>query len=225
MRAAILLLALLAGPAWAQAGMAGDSRVASLTWSPGARLPIAILPGNSVMVVFSPLEKVQTISLDDPHAVQATASSSGDSVTIHTLRALPPTGMSVKTDQRSYEFVLQPAQSAPVPYMVRMSYQPQAPVQAPPGAASSGTLGYKLSGAAALRPIAMNDDGTHMYIRWSSDQLIPAVFALNDVGGEEMVDGYMRGDVFVIDRVHRRLIFRFDKAALKVVKIAEKARR
>lgn len=225
MRLALLGLLALASPALGQAGMSGDSRVASLTWSPGARLPIAILPGNSVMVVFSPLEKVQTISLDDPHAVQAIASSSGDSITIHTLRALPPTGMSVKTDQRSYEFVLQPAQSAPVPYMVRMSYQAALPVQAPAGAAVSGIAGYKLSGAPALRPMAMNDDGARMYIRWSQDQLIPAVFAVNDVGGEEMVDGYMRGDVFVIDRVHRRLVFRFDKAAMKAVKIEEKARR
>lgn len=223
MRLAALALLALASPALGQTG--SDSRVASLTWSPGARLPIAILPGNSVMVVFSPLEKVQTISLDDPHAVQAIASSSGDSITLHTLRALPPTGMSVKTDQRSYEFVLQPAQSAPVPYMVRMSYQAALPVQAPAGAAVSGIAGYKVSGAPALRPMAMNDDGARMYIRWSQDQLIPAVFAVNDVGGEEMVDGYMRGDVFVIDRVHRRLIFRFDKAAMKVVKIEEKARR
>jgi type IV secretion system protein VirB9 len=77
---------------------------------------------------------------------------------------------------------------------------------APPGA-----VRYKLSGEASLRPVRISDDGTHMYLEWSEDQALPAVFALNAQGEEEMVDGYMRQGIFTIDRVHNRLVFRIDK--------------
>lgn len=74
-----------------------------------------------------------------------------------------------------------------------------------------GQTRYKLSGEASLRPVRISDDGTHMYLEWSEDQALPAVFALNAQGEEEMVDGYMRQGIFTIDRVHSRLVFRIDK--------------
>jgi hypothetical protein len=80
----------------------------------------------------------------------------------------------------------------------------------PPGAAR-----YKLSGEASLRPVRISDDGTHMYLEWSEDQALPAVFALTAQGDEEMVDGYMRQGIFTIDRVHSRLVFRIDKKSAR----------
>lgn len=50
-----------------------------------------------------------------------------------------------------------------------------------------------------------------MYLEWAEDQALPAVFAVNAQGEEEMVDGYMRQGIFTIDRVHNRLVFRIDK--------------
>jgi len=70
---------------------------------------------------------------------------------------------------------------------------------------------YKLSGAIELRPTKISDDGTHTYIVWAPDQALPAVFAVNATGAEEMVDGYMRNDIFTIDRVYQQLVFRIDK--------------
>lgn len=78
-------------------------------------------------------------------------------------------------------------------------------------AAPPGMTTYRLKGAPQLRPIRIGDDGTHTYIEWSSDQPIPAVFALDPRGTEQIVDGYMRGDLFTIDRVYSRLVFRIDK--------------
>lgn len=72
---------------------------------------------------------------------------------------------------------------------------------------------YRLKGDRGIWPIAIYDDGSKIYISWGPTQAIPAVFAINDAGGEEMVDGYMRrGDVFVVDRICPKLKFRFDKA-------------
>lgn len=78
-----------------------------------------------------------------------------------------------------------------------------------------GQARYKLSGETSLRPVRISDDGTHMYLEWSEDQALPAVFALNALGEEEMVDGYMRQGIFTIDRVHNRLVFRIDKKSAR----------
>ena len=37
------------------------------------------------------------------------------------------------------------------------------------------------------------------------------MFGIGVNGEEEVVDGYMRGDVFTIDRVYGQLVFRIDK--------------
>jgi type IV secretion system protein VirB9 len=70
---------------------------------------------------------------------------------------------------------------------------------------------YRLSGDRALRPIRIGDDGVHTYIEWAEDQPMPAVFAIDARGQEEMVDGYVRGSLYTIDRVNARLVFRIDK--------------
>jgi type IV secretory pathway VirB9-like protein len=80
---------------------------------------------------------------------------------------------------------------------------------------------YKLSGAAELRPAQISDDGTHTYIVWAPDQALPAVFAVNARGTEEMVDGYMRNDIFTIDRVHPQLVFRIDKKLARAKRIGQ----
>lgn len=91
------------------------------------------------------------------------------------------------------------------------SAQPVA-AQAEAGSAPAAEMTtYRLKGAALLRPIRIGDDGVHTYIQWGPDQPIPAVFAVDLRGVEQIVDGYMRGELFTIDSVHARLVFRIDK--------------
>lgn len=80
---------------------------------------------------------------------------------------------------------------------------------------------YRLSGEKALRPMRIGDDGTHMYLEWDEEQALPAVFALNALGEEEMVDGYMRSGVFTIDRVHRDLVFRIGKKRAQAKRVSK----
>lgn len=94
-----------------------------------------------------------------------------------------------------------------------------APASAP---AATPAASYRLSGDNSLRPVQIGDDGVHMYIQWSADQALPAVFAVNPQGGEEMVDGYMREGVFTVDRVYPELIFRIDKKSAKAVRTMAK---
>jgi type IV secretion system protein VirB9 len=74
---------------------------------------------------------------------------------------------------------------------------------------------YRVSGERALRPEQISDDGDKTYLVWGADQALPAVFAINAFGGEEIVDGYMRDGVFTIDRVYTRLVFRIDRKVAK----------
>lgn len=89
---------------------------------------------------------------------------------------------------------------------------------ADPGALSAS---YRLSGEKSLRPSRIGDDGVHMYLEWSEEQALPAVFALNTIGEEEMVDGYMRQGIFTIDRVHKSLVFRIGKKRAKAERVSK----
>ncbi|MFD1105169.1 TrbG/VirB9 family P-type conjugative transfer protein [Sphingobium olei] len=80
---------------------------------------------------------------------------------------------------------------------------------------------YQMKGDMALRPTALSDDGEKTYIEWRPDQPLPAVFAIDARGREEMVDGYMRGSIFTIDRIYSRLRFRIDKAEVTVRRMAQ----
>ena len=74
------------------------------------------------------------------------------------------------------------------------------------------TWTYMISGDPRVRPLAISDDGIRTRILYSSNQALPAVFAIGPTGEELAVNGYMRGDTFVIDRVYAQLMFRIDKA-------------
>lgn len=78
---------------------------------------------------------------------------------------------------------------------------------------------YRVTGERALRPEQMSDDGEKTYLVWHPDHALPAVFAINDFGGEEIVDGYMRNGIFTIDRVYSRLVFRIDRKVAKASRL------
>lgn len=84
-----------------------------------------------------------------------------------------------------------------------------------PGSQRASSTSYRISGEKILRPTRVDDDGVHMYLEWSEEQALPAVFALNSLGEEEMVDGYMRQGIFTIDRVYATLVFRIGKKQAK----------
>lgn len=70
---------------------------------------------------------------------------------------------------------------------------------------------YRLKGDRTVLPQSISDDGRQTHIRFAPKQSLPAIFAIGPTGNEEVVNGHMRNDVFVIDRVHAELVFRIDK--------------
>jgi type IV secretion system protein VirB9 len=87
------------------------------------------------------------------------------------------------------------------------------------GSAEARQWRYRVTGEPALRPEQMSDDGEKTYLVWHPDHALPAVFAINDFGGEEIVDGYMRNGIFTIDRVYARLVFRIDRKVAKASRL------
>ena len=116
--------------------------------------------------------------------------------------------LTVVTNARVYLFELAPA-SSEVAYTVRFRYPGAVVADAAPSAPVDGR--YRVSGARELRPSRIGDDGQHTYIQWPSDRALPAVYALNEAGQETLVNGAMRDDMFVIDSVQPRLVFRIDQ--------------
>ncbi|MGH6785518.1 MAG: TrbG/VirB9 family P-type conjugative transfer protein [Novosphingobium sp.] len=210
--AAALSLA-LAGAAGAQT-LDGDGRVAVVRFEEGAIVPLRSAAGNGLTIIFAPGERVQAFEVADPAALEVSLSGSTDSLLVKTLSAPGNPHLSVRTQLRNYTFHVQLGPPESATYVVRFAYGPA------PAAVPAGSVGrYKISGTKALRPSRIGDDGVRTYLEWAPDQALPAVFALNPLGGEEMVDGYMRGGVFTIDRIHPRLVFRIDKKSAKAERV------
>jgi len=201
-----------------------DPRILSLAYSQGGLIHIATSPETVQTVLFAPGEKIQSVIISDPGAYQVTVAGSGDSLT---LKANGPSALAivnVRTDQRSYELELVPGGSTNVASVIRFNYALPARAFARPPAASAQMRGFvwRMSGSRALLPVAIRDDGTRVFIEWAKDQAMPAVFAVGAGGTEQMVDGYVRGGVFTIDRVHPELIFRIDKEKASAVRLPRK---
>ena len=70
---------------------------------------------------------------------------------------------------------------------------------------------YKVSGAAAIRPSLIWDDGQKTFLDWPENIEAPAIFAIDAAGNESLVNSYYRDGRFVIDAVYSRLLFRLDR--------------
>ena len=82
-----------------------------------------------------------------------------------------------------------------------------------------------MSGAQALRPSSISDDGRHTYIEWPRDRTLPAVYSINPEGRESLVNGAMRDDLFVIDAVASKLVFRIDDNVARADRVVPKRKR
>ncbi|MDP3401471.1 MAG: TrbG/VirB9 family P-type conjugative transfer protein, partial [Brevundimonas sp.] len=164
-------------------------------------------------ILFNPEERVETVGIGDSDGWQVTLNGRGDVLFVKPVRANSATNMTVITDARVYNFELSSAHGpgADTPFTVRFLHSGPAADRAPEPAAQHPVGRYRMSGARALRPVAISDDGMRTYIEWRAQQAIPAVFAIDDRGDQRLVDGYVRDGRYVIDAVHRTLVFRLDR--------------
>lgn len=232
MRLAAALLAaalsLTAVPASAQVRPqpgSGDRRLQTIDYSADQVVVLEVAAGYQLTVELAPDEQIENVAVGDSGAWQVTANRRGDRLFIKPLQSGVTTNMTVITNARLYAIDLVPlmSPSAEMAYTVRFNY---------PDAEASGAGGgeeaeaeapiegrYRVSGARSLQPSRIGDDGQHTYIEWPADRPIPAVYAVGADGEESLVNGMMRDDVYVIDSVVPRLVFRIARQTARAVRV------
>lgn len=226
MRGAALALAMaLAAPATAQVDprpTGNDPRIQVIDYQDDQVFRIQAAPGYQVTLQLGPDERIENVAVGDAGAWQVAANARGDLLFVKPLREGVTTNLTVATDIRLYTFELAPLHDgAPhMAYRIRFNYPAETEeATEPEQVAALGDGRYRLSGARALRPAAIGDDGVRTYIEWPEDAALPAVFTIDAQGREALVNGNMRGRLYVIDAVLDRLLFRIDRGVARAIRI------
>lgn len=212
--AALLLLAAPAANAQTVPDIElGNPRVQTLHWEDGLDVLLTIMPTSGLTVMLQPGEIIQRVTVSDPTAFAVRVSPEGNSFLVLANQGAGAGQMQVETDLRSYPFTLRTGTGLTAAYLVRFLYDGSSPVSASAPAAGmpARQWSYRVRGDRAVLPQAITDDESRTFVTYAPDQALPAIFAIGQTGDEEMVNGYMRDDVFVIDRVYAELVFRLDE--------------
>lgn len=201
---------------------AGDPRIQTVIYDPAQIIRLSVAPGLQTLVELAPGENIQTIGVGDSAAWLIAPSKRGDFFFIKNVSAAVMTNMSVVTAARVYNFELMPASGygEVSPYHIRVIYPAQ--TDATEVADSEPTFEYRLSGAKAIRPASVYQEGTRTILEWAADAALPAIFSIEN-GSESLVNGEMQDGRFVLVGTPAKLIFRLDNqtayATRKAIKV------
>lgn len=220
MRPLIVLLLVCAGaPLAAQIrpGPSGsDPLQQSVRYADDQTVILETAPGFQLAVEFEDGEKVASAPAGNSAAWQVAAPAGASTMFVRPQPGAPTTNLSVITSRRRYSFLLVAADkmTSAQPLTVRFTYPASAPVlpatmAEPEPAKPAGS--WRVTGDRLLRPSLIWDDGRRTYLDWPEELELPAVFAIDGRGAETLINGYVRGDRFVIDAVFSRLVFRLDR--------------
>lgn len=207
-------------------------RIQSAQWRPGEQLVLTALPQTALTVMLEPGERIQRATLGGSQAWQVAISAEDDSFQVTPGPGAVPASLSVVTDRRAYSFLLETGDGLQAAYLVRLQFSPAQPsYQAQPDSRAQAfaeaiaglEATWRVRGDRAVRPVSIRDNGTKTVIEYAPGQALPAVFAIGPTGEEEVVDGYMRDGLFIIDRVHQELVFRIDRAKATATRSARPA--
>jgi type IV secretion system protein VirB9 len=209
----IALIALVALPAAAQnypQPGEGDPQIQTVQYDPARIIRLSVAPGLQTMVELAAGENIQTIGVGDSTAWQVSAGKRGDFFFVKNISANAMTNMTVVTAGRVYNFELLPAggYGEISAYHVRLVYpgrsQMVAMIDMEPA------YEYRISGARAIRPSSVVQDGMRTIVEWPEEAPLPAIFTLEN-GHEALVNGEMQDGRFVIAGTPTKLVFRLDR--------------
>jgi type IV secretion system protein VirB9 len=229
MRRALTALGFLAALFVAQISPAqtlqNDSRLETVAYEDGATVPVNSAIGHGVMIVFAAGERVIAFDATDPQAFSIDESVNTGSLVIRTNRTPENPNITVRTQLRTYNLLVFAGMPEDADMVVQFIYANEDTLVARRPAVEVKKPQYRVTGETSLRPTQISDDGTRTFLIWGEDQALPAVFSINPFGDEEIVDGYMRGGIYTIDRVYPRLVFRIDRKAAKAERITKEGAR
>ena len=216
-RSLALAATLMASPVAAQLvpqPQADSPRLQRVTWQQGETIHLTALPETGLAVMLEPGERIERIVVGTDRVFDVKVSPDLDSFQVLPLVDGAISSMRVTSDKRDYAFDLRTGEGLLAALLVKVEYG--APVAYDPGPirlteSSDETWGYRLRGDREVQPQDITDDGIRTRIIFAPEQSLPAIFAIGPTGDEQVVDGYMRDGIFVIDRVWEELVFRIDK--------------
>ena len=168
--------------------------------------------GWQIMLEFGPGERIETVSIGDALAWQVTPNKRARNIFLKPLASRAATNMTVITDRNRYVFALDVgARKATTPWVVRFEY-PRAVVAAieepPLPAPRVLNYAYDRSGAAALLPARVWDDGKLTFFEFPETVPVPAIFVGGPGKDESLVNSATRGRLTIVQQTAPRFTLR-----------------
>lgn len=200
----------------------GDPRIQTVVYDPLQVVALHVAPGFAVTVDLSPEERIETVTLGDTGSWQVQVNKRADRLVIKPVGYPQTTNLTAITDQRSYNFTLYGASAGDetLPYTVAFTYPTPAMEQPVSEVAVTGR--YRVRGARSLHPAAISDDGESTSIVWPEAATLPAVYTQDEQRHLSLVNGLMRNGIYVVQGVHKRLIFKLGKSQASATRFEPK---
>jgi type IV secretion system protein VirB9 len=203
-----------------------DPRMRVITYDPDQVVALAGHLGYQMMIEFAEGELIENVSIGDSVSWQITPNRRANLLFIKPVERHAATNMTVVTNLRRYAFELRAYDAGRaenlVTYNLRFIYpeppavlEETAPVAAEPDLAALN-FNYSFSGARAIIPAKVFDDGRFTFFEFAEGLDSPAIFVIGPDGGEELVNNQVRGRYTVVDRVAEEFVLRYGRSRTRV---------
>ncbi|QGZ96827.1 TrbG/VirB9 family P-type conjugative transfer protein [Terricaulis silvestris] len=195
-----------------------DPRLQVLPYEEGQVISLDGHLGYQMMIEFDPQERIENVSIGDSLAWQITPNRAATLLFVKPIVAHAVTNMTVVTTRRRYAFTLRAREpvgpdDARIIYGLRFSYAGGQAAAEAVVAPSAFNFNYATTGSQTLTPLQVFDDGRFTYFQMREGGEVPAIFALDSHGEEELVNSQMRGDITIVDRVADAFVLRYGRDA------------
>jgi type IV secretion system protein VirB9 len=212
-----ILLLVLTGLQSGMAAAQGDPRVRIVPYVGDQVVPLPVAAGYQLMVSFEAGEQIDTIAIGDAAGWKVDANKRGDFMFIKIAAGAQQTNVSVITNKRVYQFLLvpQPVDVDAALFALRFTYSDQTKM----GASRAETrYRFTLSGSSVLRPASITEDGERTFLRWPDNVPLPAMYRIDDNGGQVLANSVVEGGAVVIDGIPRALVFRLGNQSARAMR-------
>lgn len=195
--------------------IATDYRIRSVRYSPNEVYKFVGHYGYQSSIEFAKDETIDTISIGDSMAWLI--DPAGNRLFIKPIEQDATTNMTVITDKRIYQFELHARETENIRdtsmiFVMRFAYpqddyadintagfEPMPDIQAEP---EKYNLKYSIQGSDTIAPIRIFDDGNFTYMEFRDKNAeVPAIFHVDALGNEELVNFRTREDYIIVERV------------------------
>lgn len=199
---------------------AGDPRLQTIEYDSSQVVQLAVATGYQLMVSFAAGERVETIAVGDSSSWQITTNKRGDYLFVKALGNARSTNMTVVTDARVYLFDLVPGNpfGDEQAFSLRFTYPEEEAALAKADAVALPAYRYRISGARAVRPGRVIQQGETLIVEWPKSAALPAIFRIEEDGKETLVNSDFQNGRFVIAGLPRKLVFRLDRQTAYAVR-------